>query len=181
MAGGSGRYPDTGGAPVVLTATVAGSAKSSLTVSGLDGNADGDYDIYFNASSGTSGGTIGQPKPEINGSDSNLYSAWIQVVGASTVTGARTTSTCGIGPANSGASAGVKGWIRMRSRTISGGNAVSRSGTFSVVNDTGPTIVSGSFEYLDQTTNITSLTIVGGTNSLDVGSFMTVRKLFNPS
>jgi len=173
MPGGSGRYPDPGGAGATVSASVTGSAATSITVSGLDGNNDGDYDIYVDLLAASATSTV---LLSINGSTANLYHAWAQIVGASTLTGARSNGTCQVG-ANLSTGQGTRGWIRLRSKT--GGTSAVRGGTSSLSSDVGPTHYMGAIEYLDVTTNITSIGITAAANSLAVGSSIVIRKLGN--
>jgi hypothetical protein len=160
----------------VSTTTLSGTA-SSIAVSGLDGDADGDYLLYFHLKS--AGGATGAPKLQINDADTNLYSHWVSITGASTVAGSRSATTCDLGASLASGGNSASGWILLRSRRTS--PTAWRSGHAEVNSETGPAGYFINIIYTDNTTNITKLSIVANTNSLASGSFLTVRKLRNPS
>ena len=101
--------------------------------------------------------------------------------GASTVTGARNTGAAQVAGPNFNTGNDVSGWIRLRSRTGGPGSGGWRSGSFQVNTAVGPAVIQGGIIYTAESTNITSLTLLAASNALDTGSYMTVRKLRNPS
>lgn len=144
-------------------------AATSITVSDLTGNADGDYEVYFHlVIDAIASGVI---TLQINGADTNLYSTWSNIA-AATLTGARSTTTCELAPSTTQADI-VSGWIKIRSKT----GFDFRTGSYQTITATGPTTRTGVFTYTDSATEITSLSITAGADAFGVGSFMMVRKL----
>lgn len=156
-----------------VTTTTLVAPAASVDVTGLDGDADGDYDVYFNIEAAGAS----TPKLQINGADTNLFSQWTNN-SAGTITGGQSGTTAALGPALSTGD-NASGWIKIRSRTggpvTQGGWRVFQASTFS---SAGPASRNVTVVYTDRTTNITSLSIVA---DLAATSYMTVRKLHNPS
>lgn len=146
-------------------------AGQSITVTGLDGEADGDYDVYFYLYGAANTGAI---KLQFNDADADLYSAWNEVAGA-VPGGGRSTTTCQLITTCSD-NTDLSGWIRIRSSAAAGGAAF-RTGSYQVLGGDGPVARNGVFTQT-AVAPITSLRIIA-TNaaSLDTQSYMVVRKL----
>jgi hypothetical protein len=154
--------------------TTRGTAGTSIVVGSLDGNVDGDYLVYFHL---VGESATGVPSLQINGADTNLYSSWVKMSGASTVAGERSATSWAIG-GSMGAGNVSSGWIIIRARTAAAG----RRTAWGLINtESGPAAYLWSGLYLDFSTNITSLQIVAASNSIAAGSYMTVVKLRHPS
>jgi len=156
------------------TTTTLGGVGTNIEVSGLDGDNDGDYIIYFHL---IGAGTTGVPLLQFNGASTNLYSHWVSMTGASTVAGGRDTGNVALG-ASLGVGQQMSGWGFIRSRTAP---SAWRSGFLEINIEPGPAAYSTKLLYLDAATNITSLRVNAATNSLAANSFLTVIKQYNPS
>ena len=128
---------------------------STVLVSGLDGANDGDYECYFQLPINATSGEI---KFQINSSDANVYAAWTEITGATTVQGARTTDRIQLSPGE-GIGNTPCGWIRMRSAVTDSPTDPEALGTIDMFQSTGPVMRHTTFVY-GSATNITSLKIV---------------------
>ena len=159
-----------------VSATPLAAPATSISVSGLDGDADGDYRIWFEIKAVDGSGT-GALKVQINDADTNLYGFALAQL-ASDV--APTPShTSGSATFSGGPSTGdyCSGWILVRSRS---GGFPRRTCTVEAFTGDGPRVDRGIFTYADSGTNITKISIVAGTaTSMDVGSTMFVEKLWH--
>lgn len=150
--------------------TVLGAPASTITVSGLDGDNDGDYQIYLYIPTAA---TTGAVTLKYNGVATAQFSSWVEETGASTVQGSRNTGAwelCG----DTGSGDRIGGWMTLRSTSAD----TFLFGQYQMWSGNGATFRNGIALTTAAIANITSLSVTcGGTNAFATGSYMAVRKL----
>lgn len=164
--------PPASGAETV-TGTALAAAATSISISGLNGDDDGDYLVYFELIA-VAGSATGALKVQFNDSDANLYGFALAqtAVDATLATHTAASATFSGGP---GAGDYCAGWIMIRSRS---GGLPRRTSVVEAFTGDGPRVDRAIFTYTDSSTVITKISIVAANaTSIDVGSVMTATKL----